>query len=491
MKNILTTVATATLLSGLALSSAAASSVLCFDGNTSITKKDNNISIDLKGKGVDDVNLTLVPAAVYQGASFKLKFENGGLSENKTHLLCVGDTKVGGLQEPGDVTDHVMTAPTFSFIDNDSVAALIQKDSNITFETTSDCSTDGNASEGLDIVGLAGKPCQTITAKIVDGKSTQGQDIPSINTNAATFGTTKTFIKVSCTPPECFVTGDKLKFTNAAAAPGVNVALTSSTKAIPNHTVLTTADCPECGEKAPVINCETTIVIENNNTFGIKGLDLVANFNNGEKVDNAAFKPVIDVDVNGSTKPGYTLGSKFSASGLTIGSNEQGKIKLTLTPNNTDMIATGDIVAKITGLDSNITGAAANDIVPTFTNKTLANIKIGAKTQFTVPYMNGNTGNFVKISTRSDSETSVSAVIKDSKGTSCPVDLTPIVAKGSTYVFAGTAPAGAEYQNLIPEGKCTDLTDKKYSVVFTTNAAVDAISYMSVGKGAQRYVNVY
>lgn len=491
MKNILTTVATATLLSGLALSSAAASSVLCFNGNTSITKKDNNISIDLKGKGVDDVNLTLVPAAVYQGASFKLKFENGGLSENKTHLLCVGDTKVGGLQEPGDVTDHVMTAPTFSFIDNDSVAALIQKDSNITFETTSDCSTDGNASEGLDIVGLAGKPCQTITAKIVEPYSTQGRPVPSLKTNAATFGTTKTFIKVSCTPPECFVTGDKLKFTNAAAAPGVNVALTSSTKAIPNHTVLTTADCPECGEKAPVINCETTIVIENNNTFGIKGLNLVANFNNGEKVDNTAFKPVIDVDVNGSTKTGYTLGSKFSPSGLTIGKDEQGKIKLTFTPNNTDMIATGSIVADITGLDSNITGAAANDIIPTF-KRTLANIKIGAKTQFTVPYMNGAVSSMAKITTRSDAETSLVADITDSKGNTCNVTLDSIPASSSTMVFANSkAGRVAPYQNLIDEGECTNLKTKEYSVVFTTNAAVDVVSYMTMSNGSQRYVNVY
>ena len=490
-KNILTTVATATLFTGLALSSATAASVLCLDGNKSSTKIDQNITIDLKGAGANDVNLTLRPAAVYQGASFKLKFENGGLAENATHLLCVGDTKVGGLQEPGVVTGGVMTEPTFSFIDNDDVAALIQKDANITFETTTDCSTDGNTSEGLDIIGLAGKPCEIISAKIVEPYSTQGRPVPSLETNSAEFGKTKSFIRIACTPPECFVTQDKLKFTDAAAAPGVNVALTKTTPATPNHNSLSTSDCPECGEKN-ILTCTTNIIIENNNTdFNITGLDLVANFNNGKDVDNAAFKPVIDLSVDGNTTEKYTLGQKFSPSGLKIGKGAIKTITLKFTPNGTDMIEPGTIVADITGMDSNLS-TSPNDVIPTFTGKTLATIKIGAKTQFKVPYMNGGVSDMVKISTRSDSETTLSADITDSHGKKCHVELDSIPGSASTMVFANTkAGRKAPYQNLIDAGECSELETKEYSVVFTTNAAVDVVSYMTMSNGSQRYVDVY
>lgn len=489
-KNILTTVATATLFTGLALSSATAASVLCIDGNKTNTSIDQNITIDLKGAGASDVNLTLRPAAVYQGASFKLKFENGGLAESATHLLCVGDTKVGGLQEPGVTTGGVMTEPTFSFIDNDDVAALIQKDANITFATTTDCATD---SEGLDVIGLAGKPCQVISAKIIEPYSTQGREIPSLKTNDVKFGTTKTFIKIACTPPQCFVTQDKLQFTEAAAAPGVNVALTKPNPAVPVHDILTTDDCSECGEKPPVLKCTTKIIIENNNEdFNITGLDLVANFNNGEAVDNAAFKPVIDVSVDGNTTEKYTLGQKFSPTGLDIGKGDVKTIDLTFTPNGTDIIETGTIVADITGLDSNL---STNDVIPTFKGKEIALIKIGAKTLFTVPYMSGagaSKANFVKVSTLAGQpSTTLSALISDADGNTCPVDYADVPANGgSTFIFASKLPNGSQYQALIPEGKCTNLTSKLYSVQFTAGASVNAVGFMRT-KAGERTIKVF
>ena len=491
MENILTRVVTATLFTGLVLSSATAASVLCFEGNTSVLKHDANITIDLKGQGTD-ANLTLIPAAVYQGASFKLQFENGGLSEDDTQLLCVGGTKVGGLQEPGVVKDGVMISPTFSFIDNDDVAALIAKDSNITFVTGSDCAADVN----ITVVGLASEACKTISARIIEPYSTQGQTIPSLITaKDVSFGTTKTFIKVSCTPPECFVTNDQLKFTNSAVAAGVNVKLTAATAAVPVHDILTTADCPDCGEKS-VLKCTTTIVIENNNTFGIKGLDLVANFNDGTAVNNAALKTVVDLSIDGNKTEKYTLGSKFSPNDLTIGENEQGIIELTFTPNGTDMIGTGSVVADITGLDSNATGFTANDINPTFTNKTLAVIKIGAQTQFTVPYMSGagaSKANFVKVSTLAGTEDSatLSAIISDANGNSCPVTYTDVPKNGgSTFIFASKLPTGADYQALIPEGDCSNLTSDLYSVKFTAGASVNAVGYMRT-KAGERTIDIF
>ena len=497
MKNILTKVATATLFTGLALSSATAASILCIDGNTSNLKNDVNVTIDLKGQGAE-VNLTLVPAAVYQGASFKLKFENGGLSEDATHLLCVGDTKVGGLQEPGSITNGVMTEPTFSFIDNDDVAALIQKDSNITIETTSDCSGEANTSELLSVIGLADKPCEAITATIVDPFSTQGQPIPSLVTaKSVSLGTTKTFIKVACTPPQCFVTTDQLKFVDSAKAPGVNVALTpvdpTSTGILANHTSLSTAACPDCGDKPVILDCTTTIIISNANDFAIKGLDLVANFNNGEAVDNASFKPEIDVTIDGNQTKKYVLGAKFSPTDLNISAGHDGNITLHFTPNGTDLIAIGSIVANITGLDSNL--SSANDINPVFTDKKLANIQIGAQTQFTVPYMSAagaSQANFVKVSTLAGADaTTLAATISDADGNSCNVTLTDVPKNGgSTFVFASKLPTGSAYQPLIPTGECSNLTSDLFSVKFTAGASVNAVGYMRTKRG-ERTIEIF
>ena len=496
MKNILTTVAAATLFTGLALSSATAASVLCLDGNTSDLTNEVNVTIDLKGVGTD-VNLTLVPAAVYQGASFKLKFENGGLSENATHLLCSQGIKVGGLQEPGTVVDGVMISPTFSFIDNSATALLIQKDSNITFRTGSECNV--TADENLTVIGLADQACKTISATIVEPFSTQGQSVPSLITDTAvSLGTTKTFIKVACTAPVCYLNNGNLDFTDTLTAPGVNQALTPTTAITASLTpsVLTTTDCPECGETTAMINCTTTIVIENNNTFGITGLDLVANFNDGTAVNNAAFTPAINLSVDGNTTEAYTLGSTFSPTNLTVGANQQGNIVLEFSPNGTDMIPTGSIVANITGLDSNNTGFVANDINPTFTDKTLATIAIGATTQFTVPYMSSagaSQANFVKVSTlESDTKgTSLSAVISDANGNTCSVTYADVPKSGgSTFIFASALPTGDTYQALIPTGECTNLTSDLYSVNFTAGASVNAVGYMRTKRG-ERTISIF
>jgi len=489
-RNILKSFAAITAISGLSLSVATAgvtsgTSILCIDGNASVKNHDENVTIDLKNSGVTDLNLTLIPAANYKGASFKLEFTNGGIPKDDEVLLCVGETKVGSLQEPGAIVDGLLVKPTFSFIDNDAVAALINKDANITFETTSDCATDGNTSEYLNVVGLADKACQTISAKTVEPFSTQGQDIPSLKTNVSELGTTKTFISIACTAPQCFVTGDKLKFTNNAKAAGVNVALTDSTNgAAP--TAYTTGGCDSCGDTPTVVTCVTDIHIQNENEdFNITSLDLVANFSNGDiKLKQ------IDISVDGNETEKYTLGNKFSPTGLNIGKDGNATIHMEFTPTTTDLIALGDITANITGMDSNLSNP--NDVVPTFTDKKIAIIQMGAETKFTVPYMNGAVSSMAKITTRADGETSLVATITDSKGKTCTTTLDPIPAGSSTMVFANTkAGRSAPYQNLVDAGDCPDLETQEYSVVFTTNAAVDVVSYMTMSNGSQRYVDVY
>jgi hypothetical protein len=154
------------------------------------------------------------------------------------------------------------------------------------------------------------------------------------------------------------------------------------------------------------------------------------------------------------------------------------------------MIALGDIVANISGMDSNLSNP--DDVVPTFTDKKIAIIQMGAETKFTVPYMNGAVSSMAKITTQANGETTLTADITDSKGKTCTVTLDPIPAGASTMVFANSKVGRtAPYQNLIDAGECPDLETQEYSVIFTTNAAVDVVSYMTMSNGSQRYVDVY
>jgi hypothetical protein len=485
MKNILSMAVASSFIAGMVISTSSAESVLCVDGNktNTSTAKDKNISVDIKGQGTD-INMTFVPNINGSaGSGFRVVFTNGGFAERASITLCSNGQRVGNMFSKGTGgTDGIMEQPRFQF-DSDVNESLIVADSNITFHTTDDCTT-------LPQIVSNAATCSTVSAKVDDGKTTQGTAFPDYNTNSLEIAQTVQMIRIACTAPECFVTGDKLKFTNDAKAAGVNVALTDpSTGKKPTSGIYSTADCPECGEEA-IVKCTTDILIENKSTdFNITGLDIVAAFHNGTAIQNSAFKPTIDISVDGNESKAYTLGSKFSPANLNIGADSNSTIRLTFTPDTTTEIATGAIWASVTGLDSNLS-SAGNDVQTVFNSHPIASIRKGAETKFTVPYMNGKSPNFVKIATTVDSETPLAAEVTDSKGNKCNVELQPIVANGSTFVFAGTAPSGDEYQTLVPAGQCSNLVDSLYSVVFTTNAQVNVVSYMRTSVG-ERYVDVY
>lgn len=482
MKNILSMAVASSFIAGMVISTSSAQSILCLDGNTTKTDANKNISIDIKGHGTSDVNMTFVPNINGSaGSGFRVVFENGGFAERAAITLCAGGERVGNMFSKGTTADGIMSSPRFQF-DSDVNESLIIADSNITFHTTDECAAFP------EIVSNS-PACSAISAMVDDGRTTQGTAFPDYNTNKLAIGETVQMIKIACSAPECFVSADKLAFTEDASIAGVNVALTQVANNKPNHNVLTTADCPECGEEA-VTTCTTQIVIENTSMdYNITGLDIVAAFNDGTALNNGAFKPTIDVSVDGNETEKYTLGSKFSPANLNIGYGKLTTLKLTFTPDNVSEIATGWVQASIKGMDSNLSDSG-DDIQTEFNAHPVAMIKQGAQTQFTVPYMNGKSANFVKIATKANAETELSAKVTDSKGNSCNVELSPIVANGSTFVFAGTAPSGPEYQTLVPAGQCSNLVDSLYSVVFTTNAQVDVVSYMRTSVG-ERYVDVY
>jgi hypothetical protein len=484
MKNILISVATATLLSGLAVSSAMAAvdpANLCFDNNTSNTDLSLDISVD-KASGVtlSDHNLTLVPQGDYQGASFKLKFTNGGIPKDDDVIMCVGIQKVGSIQEPGNNENGILTEPTFSFID--------QKlpDGNITFRVagTNDC----NGSSALKISAY-GEACNDVTAVITDGKSTQGERIPSLDTTTtAKFGKTATKIKIACVAPECFLQADKKNFSDNPAVKGINVALTSVGTTTPDH-VKMVSDCQsgDCGNAATTTStCTTWIQIENKNDFNITGLDLKVDFDNGNpNLGNI----LVALDNNNSSdkniSTNYTLGNKVSVSDINISKDSNATLKLVFTTNGTSEVQTGNFLATINGMDSN---EGTDDISKEFTSEKVSTIKQSGLTEFTVPYMYnaGTVSNFVKISTiLGNSEADLSAVISDNKGNSCSVTLRTIPGNGgSTYVWAnGTDNPDRNYQPLIPAGECSNLDGNQYSVKFTTNASVNVVSYMRTRNG--------
>ena len=500
MKNILTTVAMATLFTGLALSSATAASVLSVDGNSSYTNIDQNISIDRAGLGTD-VNLTLIPTFTFQGASFDLVFENGGIATGTQVELCVFDdtnitgapaydkwVKVGGLQGSGTPVNGVMVNPKFSFIDDASTGLLIKKDSNITFNTGS-CSTR----KVLTIVGAGTETCKTISAEVKNPKSTQAQDLPDLATNKASFGKTAQFIKISCTAPECFVISNKLKFTEATTVAGVNVALTLAGAKGPNHDIVT-AECPECDKKADTTTtCSTSIIIKNTAVPGttlatelnVSKLNVVANFDGTLNTDLK-----FALDGNGSADS-YTLGTVLPKNVLLQAGNDV-NITLVFSADGVKEIGIGNVSATISGLETN----ASKPVLSNFKDVNITTIKEGARTRFTVPYMSAEGAsqtNFVKISTVSGAgSTPLSAVIADSEGHSCPVTLNDIPANGgSTFVFASALPTGnTNYQSLIPAGECSGLTTGLYSVDFSAGASVNAVGFMRTKRG-ERTIDIF
>jgi len=485
-KNILTTVATATLFTGLTLSSATAASLLVNDGNPSATNADKNISIDIANQGAKDVNMTFIPGIdASPGSSFTMQFVNGGFKPNESITLCNGDTKVGNLLTRGELHNNLMDNPTFQFDPNADQSKIVQ-DTNVTF------STEANCSQSIlpEIVASSGVACQDVTAQVVDGKSTQGTSFSDYKTAVFKIGRTKQFIKIACSTPECFVSPDKHSFLSSSTPAGVNIPLSpySGAPAIFPDTNATDASCPGCptATVAGQTTCTTIITLKNdapttNVDLNITKLDFVATFDGTLGAD-------MNVTIDGNNTAAYTLGSTFSPNDIELSGHKEVNLTVVYTLTDTNTLELGNVKGTISGLETNNSVAVSS----AFTDKTITEMKSGPKTQFTVPYMNGAVSSMVRIAPVGGVEATLNAVVTDSKGNSCSVTLDPIPANSSTMVFANTkAGRTAPYQNLIDAGECTNLETTEYSVVFSTSASANVVSYMTMSNGSQRYVDVY
>ena len=485
MNNIISKVAASVLLAGIVVSGINAKSNLYVDGNIS---KDQNkkFPIDL----VDDksANLTFVPKVnAAPGSGFTLNFENGGYKEVASIFLCArsdGNTSkiatdnnmsvVGNMFSQGTIVNHVMKNPKFQF-KNNAEEKLIAAGTHIYFRTDDTCK------KVPTIVGL-GSSCQTLSAQVVDGVTTQGTAYPDYNTKEMVLGKTIKAIKIACRAPVCSIdaTKEMKVFTSNSTTPtGINGNIQDN----PLGTAGKINSCPDCSDS---INCVTTIDVNNSSSHTIESLKFVANlYNSKGEVINSSLKlksAEIKVEDN-KTVADYTIdGSVVTLKNVNLSSNSLSHIKVTLIPNETDVLPAGTLKARIYDLDTN---QSTSKIDVTYDEvKSLATLQVSGLTTFTVPYMNTNYRTFVKITTKStDAAAKLSAVITDQNGKSTEVELNDIPAKGTVYLFSDHGP-------LYDAAQAAGLANA-WTVKFTTSAAAIVDSYMKSPNGGDRRVEAF
>ena len=489
MNNIISKVVASVLLTGIAISGVSAKSILTVDGNKSISSQDAGVnqdfSIDIIGAG-NEANLTFIPNInAAPGSGFTLQFENAGYVETSSIFLCTyadgNETNttqanltavVGNMFSKGTVVNGVMTAPKFQF-KNDANETLIEVGSHIFFRTDAECT------ELPKVIGV-GASCLTVSAKVVDGITTQSTPFPDYDTAVRTLGETKRMIRIACLTPTCQIdaSADMKQFTTSASAAGINGDISGGTAVTLDAKLV---DCPECDQTQ---NCVTTIEIENNSTtHNLESMKFALNFmNTSGVVDNTALKlkdveikldsnKTVDYTINGSTVTLNNLG--IDATGGT-----PDKITITYTPNNTDVIPEGTVQGRIFDLDTNTSADVIYD-----KTQALATFAVAGLTTFTVPYMNTNYKTFVKITTKSsDAPAKLSAVITDQNGKTVEVTLDDIAANATVYLFSTFGP-------LFDAAKAAGLSNA-WTVDFTTSAAAVVDSYMTTPNGERR-VAVY
>jgi len=486
MNNIISKIAVSTLLAGIAISSVTAATLtksqLLIDGNETKVGTES-FYIDYKTKGNNTQNLTFVPVInATKGSGFTLEFQNGGFKSVNSLFLCAtadGNesnistldlTKVGNMFSRGTVVDGAMTAPQFQF-SPDANLSLIDAGSHIYFMTKETCKEEVPA-----ILGI-GNNCQALTARVTNGKTTQGTSFNDYDTATHELGKTARLIKISCKVPTCQIdyNQEMKQFTTTPVASGINAGM--SVGAAPFLTA-TLEMCPECDDTQV---CATVIEVNASNTQNIflEKMKFDLNFVNKKGVVANSELKLKDVTVmlDNNKSVDYKLdGTTLTLSGLKI-NGENDHIRITYTPNGTDVIPEGTISGKIYDLDTNLTDSTASDITFSRTEN-VATFIVSGLTKFTVPYMNTNYKTFVKITTKSDKSASLSAMITDQNGKTADVTLADIGAKGTVYLFSNKGP-------LFDAAKAAGLANA-WTVDFTTTGAAIVDSYMTTATGERR-----
>ncbi len=492
MNNIISKVAASVLLAGITISGVNAASTLVVDGNISEAQTDN-FYVDMSNVSAE-ANLTFIPKVnATPGSGFTLKFENGGYLESYSQIfLCAtadGNesnasdanlTIVGNMfsqGQSGTIIEGAMTAPQFQF-KNDANESLIDAGTHIYFRRDNDCKVLPK------IKGING-PYLDVTAKIINGVTTQGTSYPDYDTASMSLGKTAKAIKVACSVPVCRIDvgADMKKFTRSPKVAGINrIVEDISVEEASSDNIGRILACPKCGQ---VTNCVTGIEISNETATKIEAIKFALNFYNkdGEVANDTLKLKDVVIALDGNKTVDYTInGSSVQLTGLDLNSTDGNTtIQVTYTPNETDVIPTGLVKARVYDLDTNTSKAGID--VKYDEVKDFAVFKLAGQTKFVVPYMNRNYKTFVKITSQSSDNMKMSAVITDQDGKSTEVALDDLGAKETVYLFSDH---GALYDAAQAAG-----LNNAWTVKFTTSGAVTVDAYMKSPNGGDRRIEAF
>jgi len=425
---------------------------------------DYNTSVDLPGLGQASeivwkpfVNLT-------SGSKFTLRAVNSEFVLARDVSLCNKGVKVGTMVSVG-TTDGSTKMNDMSFrIDDGIVDPDNLKDSNITFSTTTTCPSDETTMLALIPTGGA---CSSYGVEIPQAIDDSSQAFTDYTAPAITIGNAKRLVKVACDTPVCTIdaAADNKSFTLVAASTGIN---NSKQEEIGSNNASTY--CPECEENT-VATCRTTISVKNDAPFDITSLELTPSMAN-----NAGMTVDVDFDVNSST--GGALNSLITLSDINITAGDEKNITITYNPLTNAVIEPGTVSSAITlksGMDALQLDRRSND---------LATFSVAGNTVFTVPYMNSTYKSMVKVTSLSDAEAKLSAVITDQDGLATGVvDLGTIAPKATKFLFStsGALKDAADAAGL----------KNAWSVVFTISAEATVVATMAGPDGGDRAISVF
>jgi len=438
------------------------------------SSSDQNISIDLVGVG-KPVKLVWKPFVnLTTDSKFTLRVLNGDFILARDVVLCNDGNKVGTMVSVGN-TDGKTIMNNMSFqMDADLNASEAAKDSNITFSAGRTC-----ASDTLLQITSSKPACSTISVEIPQAIDNSSQAFTDYTSPAIKVGETKRLVTITCAVPICSidVNAANKKFTTTAIPTGINRALTSEENLTSLLTASSFENCLECDEKAGGkagggSDCITYITIKNRSEeFNITSGTVTTKFTNGLNAD-------MIVDSNGSSaRIGTLLNLDINVTAATGGVANIKTFKVKYTTSGAE-IKEGDVTGDIKLMSGTNTLTTSRDTAK------LATFKHAGETKFTVPYMNTSYKSMVKITTLSDSDATLSAVITDQNGKSTgSIDLGHIAPKATMFLFSTSGP--------LKEAADAAGLKNAWSVVFTTSAEATVVATMKSPDKGDRAIQVF
>ena len=431
---------------------------------------DYNVSIDLPGVG-QPVKLVWTPFVnLTKDSKFTLRAVNGDFVLARDVVLCSGSKKVGTMVSTG-TTDGTTIMNNMSFqIDDVSDASFkndIKRDNNLTFSAAASC----DATALLQLTSSAGA-CTNLSIEIPQAIDNSSQAFKDYTAPAIKVGKTQHLVKVACDTPVCTIdtTAGSKVFTDTPATVGINLAKTQ-----PVGSRHATKLCEGCDETV-TSTCVTTIHVENNATFDITSLEVTPTMavNDGMTVD-------VVFDSN-TTETDKAMNALITLTDINISQNKESDITITYHPKENSVIEAGDVTSAVT-LKAGTTALSLERDTNAHNDK-LATFGTAGATVFTVPYMNSKHKTLVKITSLSNSDATLSAVITDQAGKSSPsIDLGTIAPNATKFLFSTFGPLkdGADAAGL----------KNAWSVVFTISGEATVVATMEGPNGGDIAISVF